>query len=160
MFQRCFANVETTSINVRRLNFHFQPNINVETTLINVIDSTLMFLLGTCKIMRNFLFPTYRNVSMCIYNTGFTLRFPSRKRTNIKVWILELCLVTFTEEILNGILHFLCSAVVIALRSDTFITYIVLNPSSTFLCQFYPGYLSNFAGSCTIMTYFIAVLII
>ena len=38
LFQRCFANVETTSINVRRLNFHFQPNINVETTLINADD--------------------------------------------------------------------------------------------------------------------------
>ena len=36
LFQRCFANVETTSINVRRLNFHFQPNINVKTTLMNV----------------------------------------------------------------------------------------------------------------------------
>ena len=53
LFQRCFANVETTSINVRRLNFHFQPNINVETTLMNVddqrcfnVDSTLMCLLG------------------------------------------------------------------------------------------------------------------
>ena len=36
LFQRCFVNVETTSINVRRLNFLFQPNINVETTLMNV----------------------------------------------------------------------------------------------------------------------------
>ena len=51
--QCCFANVETTSINVCRLNFHFQPNINVETTLMNVddqccfkVDSTLMCLLG------------------------------------------------------------------------------------------------------------------
>ena len=38
LFQRYYANVETTSINVRRLNFHFQPNINVETTLMNVDD--------------------------------------------------------------------------------------------------------------------------
>ena len=37
-FQRCFANVETTSINVRRLNFHFQPNTNVETSSMNVDD--------------------------------------------------------------------------------------------------------------------------
>ena len=29
LFQSCFVNVETTSINIRRLNFHFQPNINV-----------------------------------------------------------------------------------------------------------------------------------
>ena len=36
MFQRCFINVETTSINIRRLNFHFQPNFNVETTLVHL----------------------------------------------------------------------------------------------------------------------------
>ena len=30
LFQSCFVNVETTSINIRRLNFHFQPNINVD----------------------------------------------------------------------------------------------------------------------------------
>ena len=46
LFQRCFVNVETTSINIRRLNFHFQPNFNVETTWvhrrwIDVILSTL-----------------------------------------------------------------------------------------------------------------------
>ena len=39
-------NDETTLINIRRLNFHFQPNFNVETTLvhrrwINIILSTL-----------------------------------------------------------------------------------------------------------------------
>ena len=56
LFQRCFANVETTSINVCWLNFHFQPNMNVETTLMNVddescsnVDSTLMCLLGMLK---------------------------------------------------------------------------------------------------------------
>ena len=54
LFQRCFVNVATTSINVRRLSFHFQPNINVEITLMNVDyqrcfngDSALMCLLGT-----------------------------------------------------------------------------------------------------------------
>ena len=46
LFQRCFVNVETTSISIRRLNFHFQPNINVETTFgsrrwIDVILSTV-----------------------------------------------------------------------------------------------------------------------
>ena len=53
LFQRCFANVETTSINVCQLNFHFQPNIKVVETLMNVddqrcfnVDSTLMYLLG------------------------------------------------------------------------------------------------------------------
>ena len=45
MFQYCFDNVET-SINIRRLNFHFQSNFNVETTLVHwlwiyVILSTL-----------------------------------------------------------------------------------------------------------------------
>ena len=30
LFQRCFANVENTSINVRQLNIHFQANINVD----------------------------------------------------------------------------------------------------------------------------------
>ena len=30
LFQRRFANLETTSVNVRRFNFHFQPNINVD----------------------------------------------------------------------------------------------------------------------------------
>ena len=32
-FQRCFVHVETTSINIRRLNFHLQPNFNVERTV-------------------------------------------------------------------------------------------------------------------------------
>ena len=48
-----FCQCWTTSINVRRLNFHFQPNTNVETTLIKVDDqrsfnvgSPLMCLLG------------------------------------------------------------------------------------------------------------------
>ena len=46
LVQRCFVNVKTTSINIRRLNFDFQPNFNVETTLvhrywIDVILSTL-----------------------------------------------------------------------------------------------------------------------
>ena len=46
LFQHCFVNVETTSINIRRLNFHFQPNFNVETTLvhrrwIDIIISTM-----------------------------------------------------------------------------------------------------------------------
>ena len=46
LFQRCFINVETTSINIRRLNFHFQPSFNVETTWfyrrwIDIILSTL-----------------------------------------------------------------------------------------------------------------------
>ena len=52
-YQRCFVNVETTSINVRQLNFHFQANINVETTSMYLddqrcfdVDSTLMCLLG------------------------------------------------------------------------------------------------------------------
>ena len=35
LFQRCFVNVETTSINIRRLNFQFQPNFRVEVTLVH-----------------------------------------------------------------------------------------------------------------------------
>ena len=46
LFQRCFINVETTSVNINQLNFHFQQNFNVETTFfyrrwIDVILSTL-----------------------------------------------------------------------------------------------------------------------
>ena len=33
LFQCCFLNVEATSMNIRSLNFKFQPNINFETTL-------------------------------------------------------------------------------------------------------------------------------
>ena len=33
-----FGTAETTSMNIRRLNFHLQPNINVETMLNNVDD--------------------------------------------------------------------------------------------------------------------------
>ena len=36
--QHWVINIEITSTNIRRLNFHFQPNINVETTLMNVDD--------------------------------------------------------------------------------------------------------------------------
>ena len=46
LFQRCFINVETTLIKIRRLKFHFQSNVNVKTTLVScrwsdVILSTL-----------------------------------------------------------------------------------------------------------------------
>ena len=48
MFKRCFVNVEATSINIRQLNFRFQPDFNVETTLvdrrwIDVMLSTLFW---------------------------------------------------------------------------------------------------------------------
>ena len=36
--QHWVINIEITSTNIRRLKFHFQPNINVETTLMNVGD--------------------------------------------------------------------------------------------------------------------------
>ena len=62
LLQRCFANIETRSKNVRRLIFYFQPNINVEATLLNVddercfnIDSTLMCLLGFLLHLLNFI---------------------------------------------------------------------------------------------------------
>ena len=37
LFQRCFVNVETTSINMHWLNFHFQPNFNVKTMLVHYV---------------------------------------------------------------------------------------------------------------------------
>ena len=50
LFQRCFVNVETTSIKIRRLNFHFQPNFNVETALVHRpwIDVMLSTLFQRC----------------------------------------------------------------------------------------------------------------
>ena len=35
LYHRCFVNVKTTSINISRLNFHFQSNFNVESRLIH-----------------------------------------------------------------------------------------------------------------------------
>ena len=54
LFHYCFVNIETTSVNISRLNFHFQPNLNVETTLvcrrwIDVILATLV-----CQRWNNF----------------------------------------------------------------------------------------------------------
>ena len=48
--QNWVINVETTSINICRLNFHFQPNFNVETTLVHRrwIDVILSTLLQRC----------------------------------------------------------------------------------------------------------------
>ena len=50
LYQRCFVNGETTSINIRRLNFHFQSNFNVETTLVHQrwIDLILSTLYQRC----------------------------------------------------------------------------------------------------------------
>ena len=48
---------------------------------------------------------------------------------------------------------------VIVFSADIFITYIALNPISTFLPQFYTEYLANFAGSTSIF-FFIAALMI
>ena len=55
LFQHRFANVEATPINIPQLHFNFQPNINVETLLMNVddnqrrfnVDSKLICLLGS-----------------------------------------------------------------------------------------------------------------
>ena len=35
LFQRCFVNIQTTSVKICWLKFHFQPNFNVETTLVH-----------------------------------------------------------------------------------------------------------------------------
>ena len=50
LVQRCFVNVKTTSINIRRLKFDFQPNFNVETTLFywRWIDINLSTLFQRC----------------------------------------------------------------------------------------------------------------
>ena len=49
-FQCCFVDVEKTSIKIRWFNFHFQPNINVETRLIHLrwIDVILLTLFQGC----------------------------------------------------------------------------------------------------------------
>ena len=50
LFQRWFVYVETTSINIRRLNFHIQPNFNVKTTLVHRrwIDVNISMLFQLC----------------------------------------------------------------------------------------------------------------
>ena len=35
LFQRCFVNAETTSINIHQFNFHCRPNFIVDTTLVH-----------------------------------------------------------------------------------------------------------------------------
>ena len=52
LFQRCFVNAETMSINTRRLNFIFQPNFNVETILVprHWIDVILSMLFQRCFV--------------------------------------------------------------------------------------------------------------
>ena len=50
-------------------------------------------------------------------------------------------------------------SLIIALWTDIFIAYIVLNRISTFLRQFYPGDLANFAGSSIIFSFIAAVII-
>ena len=52
MLQRCFVNVATTLVNIHRLNFHFQPNFNVEATLVHrrLIDVILSTLFQHCFV--------------------------------------------------------------------------------------------------------------
>ena len=52
LYQRCFVNVKTTSINKSRLNFHCQSNFNVESRLIHRrwIDVILSELLQRCFV--------------------------------------------------------------------------------------------------------------
>ena len=76
MFKRCFVNVETTSINIRQLNFRFQPDFNVETTLvdrrwIDVMLSTLFGNVETTSINErrlNFHFQPNINVETTLTN--------------------------------------------------------------------------------------------
>ena len=50
LFQYCFLKVETTPMNIYWQNFHFQPNFNVETTLVHRhwIDVILSTLFQSC----------------------------------------------------------------------------------------------------------------
>ena len=52
LYQRCFVNVETTSINIRGLKSHFQSNFNVKTTLVHRrwIDVILSELFQRCFV--------------------------------------------------------------------------------------------------------------
>ena len=52
LFQCFFLNVETTPMNIRWFSFHFQPNIHVETTLVNRhwIDIILSMLFQRCFV--------------------------------------------------------------------------------------------------------------
>ena len=82
LFQCCFLNVEARSINIGRLNFHFQPNFNVETTLVHRrgIDVILSTLFQRCfakvettpiSVRRlNFHFQPNINVETTLMNVG------------------------------------------------------------------------------------------
>ena len=52
LFQCCFVNVEATPMNIYWFNFHFQPNINVQTTLVHRhwIDVILSMLFQRCFV--------------------------------------------------------------------------------------------------------------
>ena len=86
-FKGCFANIKTTSINMRRLNFHFQPNLNVETMLVHRrwIDVILSTLFQHCfanvettsmNVRRlNFYFQSNINVETALMNVDNQLCF-------------------------------------------------------------------------------------
>ena len=94
MFQRCFLNVETTSINICRLNFHFQPNSNVEATLvhrrwIDVILSTLF-----CQ--------RWNNVDKCT-SAQFSFSTKCRRWNNVdERWRSTLLLRWFNFDMFAG----------------------------------------------------------
>ena len=68
MFQLCFVKVETMLINIRQLNFHFQPNFNVETKLVHRrwMDVILQTLFQRC-----FTNVETTSISMCWFNFQF-----------------------------------------------------------------------------------------
>ena len=102
LFQRNSINVASTLfcqrwktlINVRRLNFHFQPNINAETTLMKLddqrcfnVDSTLMCLLGECNMCLCLCVFVFACVCVCDIKSEYQQKIPLCVRPH-KTWRL------------------------------------------------------------------------
>ena len=74
-----YFSVETTTKNKRRINFYFKPNINVETTLVNVdgqhcfnVDFALVCLLGLVRRrMSQYYIPHIPYIPLLFYENKF-----------------------------------------------------------------------------------------
>ena len=64
LFQCCFVNIELTSINKCRLNFHSQSNINVETTMMNFDDRSCFNVGSRLICLLGILFVFHQTVSL------------------------------------------------------------------------------------------------
>ena len=90
-----FINVETTSANIRRLNFHFQPNFNIETTLVHRrwIDVTLSTSFQRC----------FANVEIMSINES-RLNFHFQRNINVdERWWSNLFQRWFNDDVFDGI---------------------------------------------------------